>query len=120
VAPLDIDPGHLTGPADLPRVVAGVEMARALLTSPALTPHIGGVAPETRPLMSSRGPELRAAVVAQLNTYHHPVGTCRMGVTDDEMAVVDSIGSFTASPVCRWSRPRFSRLFLAQTRMSLR
>jgi choline dehydrogenase len=93
LAPLDIDPGHLTDPADLPRVVAGVELARVLLTSPALAPRIDAVAPETRPLMSADGTDVNATVVEQLNTYHHPVGTCRMGTAADDMAVVDATGT---------------------------
>jgi choline dehydrogenase len=93
LAPLDIDPGHLTDPADLPRVIAGVELARTLLTGRALASHIHDAAPETRPLMSAHGIVLRTAVVEQLNTYHHPVGTCRMGKSDDERSVVDSTGS---------------------------
>jgi choline dehydrogenase len=93
LAPLDIDPDHLGDPADLPRIVAGVERARELITTPALARHIDDVTAETRPLMSTRGAELEAAVVEQLNTYHHPVGTCRMGTADDDMAVVDSAGS---------------------------
>jgi choline dehydrogenase len=92
LAPLDIDPGHLADPVDLPRVVTGVELARQLTFSPAFSRHIVGLAPETRPLMSTHGAELRNAIIDQLNTYHHPVGTCRMGTAGDDMAVVDSIG----------------------------
>jgi choline dehydrogenase len=92
LAPLHIDPGHLTDQADLPRIASGVERARELLTSPALARHIRGTAPGTRPLMSTDDAELRSAVVDQLNTYHHPVGTCRMGTADDDMAVVDAAG----------------------------
>jgi choline dehydrogenase-like flavoprotein len=93
LAPLDIDPGHLTDPSDLPRIVAGVELARDLLTSRELGRHIGAAAPETTPLMSDHGAVLNTAVAAQLNTYHHPVGTCRMGAADDNMAVVDTAGT---------------------------
>jgi choline dehydrogenase len=92
LAPLDIDPGHLADPADLPRIISGVELARELVTAPPLTRHIDGVSPETRPLMSAHAAELRTAVFDQLNTYHHSVGTCRMGTADDDMAVVDSAG----------------------------
>jgi choline dehydrogenase len=90
LAPLNIDPGHLADPADLPRMVTGVELARELLTTPVLARHIDGVAPETRPLMSAHSSDLQTAIVDQLNTYHHPVGTCRMG--NDDLAVVDSAG----------------------------
>jgi choline dehydrogenase-like flavoprotein len=93
LAPLDIDPGHLTDPADLPRIIAGVELARELVTSPELARQIEEAAPETTPLTSAHGAELRTAIVDQLNTYHHPVGTCRMGTADDDMAVVDTAGN---------------------------
>jgi choline dehydrogenase len=93
LAPLDIDPGHLADPADLPRVVAGVELARELLTSPRLARYIQAAAPDTRPLMSEQGVNLSSAIVDQLNTYHHPVGTCRMGAPEDDTAVVDPAGS---------------------------
>jgi choline dehydrogenase len=71
-------------------MVTGVELARELLTTPVLARHIDGVAPETRPLMSAHSSDLQTAIVDQLNTYHHPVGTCRMG--NDDLAVVDSAG----------------------------
>jgi choline dehydrogenase len=92
LAPLDIDPGHLSDQADLPRILLGVELAQQLLANPQLARHIGGTAPETRSLVSADGAELRNAVVDQLNTYHHPVGTCRMGTSDDDRAVVDAAG----------------------------
>jgi choline dehydrogenase len=35
---------------------------------------------------------LEAAVLAEVESYHHPVGTCRMGPGTDRMAVVDPQG----------------------------
>ena len=36
--------------------------------------------------------DLEAAVLAEVESYHHPVGTCRMGPATDRMTVVDSQG----------------------------
>ena len=36
---------------------------------------------------------LEDAVRAEAQSYHHPVGTCRMGPASDGMAVVDAQGS---------------------------
>jgi choline dehydrogenase len=85
-APLRIDPGHLRDAADLPRFATGVRFARAIVE--AMAGRITGVAPATRPLLTDADPT--DAIVGQLNTYHHPVGTCRMGA--DPAAVVDARG----------------------------
>jgi choline dehydrogenase len=92
LAPLGIDPGHLTDSRDLPRIIAGLDLARQLVAAPPLKRCVTGVAESSRPLLSLHGSELSGAVVDQLNTYHHPVGTCRMGTAVDEMAVVDNVG----------------------------
>jgi choline dehydrogenase len=83
-APLEIDPGHLSDPGDLPRIAAGVRFARDIADAMGLT----DVAPMSEPLVRADDPS--AAIIDQLNTYHHPVGTCRMGT--DRTAVVDNRG----------------------------
>ncbi|BBZ11756.1 GMC family oxidoreductase [Mycobacterium branderi] len=90
-APLAIDPGYLTDPADLTRLVAGVELARQLAATAPFKRHIGSATAASQPLVSRHGDELRCAVTDHVNAYHHPVGTCRMGRSDD-MAVVDHTG----------------------------
>ncbi|MDB4976400.1 MAG: Choline dehydrogenase [Myxococcaceae bacterium] len=87
-APPSIDPRYLSDPGDrdLQTIVAGLRMARHLMTMPSLRPYIG------EPLLP--GPEvadtdeaLGAYVRAKTETLYHPVGTCRMG--SDADAVVD-------------------------------
>jgi choline dehydrogenase len=85
-APPWIDPGHLSDPGDLPRITSGVRLARRIVD--AMAPHIAGVAPTSEPLLTPDDPS--TAITDQLNTYHHPVGTCRMG--NDPNAVVDDRG----------------------------
>jgi choline dehydrogenase len=81
-----IDPGHLSHPNDLPRIATGVRLAHDI--TEAMAPFITGVAPTTESLLSTDDP--RGAIIDQLNAYHHPVGTCRMGT--DAGAVVDHRG----------------------------
>lgn len=40
----------------------------------------------------TKNSDLKAAVLAEINTYNHPVGTCRMGPTTDSTSVVDTHG----------------------------
>lgn len=89
-APLSVVPGHLDHPDDLPRIVDGVRQARRIAAAPPLAGHLGA---ETWPGPAVRDDEsLGNAVRAGMNTYHHPVGTCRMGPADDAGAVVDATG----------------------------
>ena len=83
--------GHLTDPHDLVRALEGIRAARALLRTAPLTDLVRG--DELRPapgVPDSEDEALAHALVASVGTYHHPVGTCRMGV--DDMAVVDPAG----------------------------
>ena len=87
-----IDHRFLTDPegADVRMLVDGVEILRELAATPALAPLVGR---ELHP-----GPDTftRDALVAHLyanpDNYWHPVGTCRMGLADDPLAVVDARG----------------------------
>ena len=56
------------------------------LAAPKLAEHPG-------PHVSDSSADLEAAVWGELETYHHPVGTCRMGPATENGAVVDSRGA---------------------------
>ena len=83
-APL-IDPGYLTDRADVTRLVQAVKLARDIFASTAFAPHLRG---ELMP-----GPDVRTDadierfVRDRADSYHHQVGSCRMGVDDN--SVVD-------------------------------
>lgn len=77
-----IDPGYLSAPADLERLVEGVRQCQALFATSALRGRVSG------PLEPGPGEtDLAEFVRSQAETLYHPVGTCRMG--DDEESVVD-------------------------------
>ena len=83
-APL-IDPGFLRDGRDLDRLEAGLLMIRQATASPAFSAAHTAEAwpgPEVR---TSAG--LRDYIRRTVDSYHHPVGTCRMG--PDAGAVVD-------------------------------
>jgi choline dehydrogenase len=80
-----IDPRYLTDPDDLRRMLAGAAVARELLATPSLAPHVG------EPMRPERWPADQAELERDLRRYaetlYHPVGTARMGV--DAESVVD-------------------------------
>ncbi|MFI7065663.1 GMC family oxidoreductase [Kribbella sp. NPDC050124] len=91
--PPRIDVAHLRHPDDLARMVdATIEARRIARTEPLATLITG---PELAP-----GPavpdDARTAIAdsirARVASYHHPVGTCRMGPDPDQDAVVDAQG----------------------------
>lgn len=83
-APL-IDPNYWDDPQDREASLNGLEIAREILTQPAMKPFL---AREALP-----GPDVKTRddlyeyACRLAKTQHHPVGTCRMG--HGEMAVVD-------------------------------
>ncbi len=83
-APL-IDPNYWSDPHDKEMSLNGLEIAREILSQPALKPFL---AREALP-----GPEVKSRedlfeyACRLAKTQHHPVGTCRMG--HGEMSVVD-------------------------------
>lgn len=80
-----VDPGYLSAPRDLERLVAGLRLAKKVLATDAMRPYAGGPYP---PYWNPRSDEEIAQWVRERGeTLYHPVGTCRMGV--DQAAVVD-------------------------------
>jgi choline dehydrogenase len=92
-APPRIDPAHLRHPDDVRRMVEVVVEARRLCRQGPLAGLVAG--PELAPgsgITDDDDSGLGAAVRSRVETYHHPVGTCRMGPDPSAGAVVDSRG----------------------------
>ena len=83
-APL-IDPGFLRDGRDLDRLEAGLLMIRQATASPAFSAAHTTEAWPGPQVRTSAG--LRDYIRRTVDSYHHPVGTCRMG--PDAGAVVD-------------------------------
>ena len=83
-APL-IDPGYLTNPSDVTRMIKGLRAAREIGAAHALAPF------GDKELFPGADADTDAACRAYLRstitTFFHPVGTCKIGT--DAMAVVD-------------------------------
>ena len=77
-----IDPQYLKASADADLILKGVERIRSIVNQPVLRRF--GLTTEILPGVMEGRDFLRI----HANTYHHPVGTCRMG--SDNLAVVDS------------------------------
>jgi choline dehydrogenase len=92
-APPRIDPAHLRHPDDLRRMVEVVREARRLCRQTPLARLVAG--PEMAPgpgIADGDESGLGTAARSRVDTYHHPVGTCRMGPDPSAGAVVDSRG----------------------------
>jgi choline dehydrogenase len=87
-----IDHRFLTDPegTDVAILIDGAEILRDLAATPALAPLVGR---EIHPGPDTFSREALAAhLYAHPDNYWHPVGTCRMGVDGDPLAVVDARG----------------------------
>jgi len=78
----------LSAPKDWETLRQGIAMMRRLVAQKALDPYRG------REIQPGRGVTSKADIDAFIRrtawTAHHPLGTCRMGRDDDEMAVLDT------------------------------
>lgn len=86
--PLDkplVNPNYLGVKADVERLVQGVKLAREIFATEAFS---SWVKQELMPGSDIQSDEqLRTFVKQKADSYHHQVGSCKMGL--DEMAVVD-------------------------------
>lgn len=81
-----IDPGYLTASSDLDRLIGAIRLSRELAASKGLRQWTGQELTPGPAITDDS--DLRAYVRENVNTWFHPVGTCKMG--DDSEAVVDS------------------------------
>ena len=76
----EVDLGYFSHPDDLPRLAEGLELVEAAVAHSPVRQLAGG----RRPSPPLTGPALREWIPTHVWTYHHPVGTCAMGVVVDE------------------------------------
>jgi choline dehydrogenase len=78
-----VQTGLLEDARDVRRLVDGIDLVRRLTRHPALAAFYGSlISPE-------EGADMREHVLTTYETYHHGVGTARMGAAGDDLAVVD-------------------------------
>ncbi len=83
-----IDPGYFSDARDLEDLKEGLNFAREIASQAAFDPFLGREIAPGSALQSEA--EMNEAVCAMATTGQHPVGTCKMGLSDDKNAVVDS------------------------------
>lgn len=88
----NVIPNWLTSQVDVEIAIASLKFLRRVFENPAMAEIIDGdeVAPGPEAVT---WPELEGAIRSGFRSMHHPVGTLRMGRTDDPDAVVDSEGN---------------------------
>jgi choline dehydrogenase len=89
--PPRIDPDYFSHPDDMPRMLEAVRVARRLARTKPLVDLTARTLSPAAQVRDTDGP-LGAAVLAGVSTYHHPVGTCRMGPDPGGGDVVDPRG----------------------------
>ena len=73
---------------DIDQIVEGIGIARGIMAQPAIARFVTG---EVRPGEIFASPaDLREYVRMASITLYHPVGTCKIGRADDDMAVLDA------------------------------
>ncbi|NLE81041.1 MAG: NAD(P)-binding protein [Rhodococcus sp.] len=83
-----IDPGYLADDSDVDGLVEAIRLSRELAASRGLR-HWTGSELVPGPQVSDNK-DLRAYVRQHVNTWFHPVGTCKMGTDSDPDSVVDA------------------------------
>jgi choline dehydrogenase len=88
-----VNPNWLGDPRDQEIAVAAFKQARAVFEAPAVKPVLIG--DEAFPGKNvTTDEQILNVVQTSSSTIHHAAGTCKMGLTNDTMAVVDSQGMF--------------------------
>ena len=91
--PPRIDVAHLRHPDDMRRMVEATLIARAISRTAPLNGLIDGAELAPGPSISDDDANaIAASIASRVSTYHHPVGTCRMGADPADGAVVDARG----------------------------
>ena len=86
-APVRIRQNFLATEKDMRTLRISIRMTRELFRTAQLKRFLG---PETAPGADTRtDADIDAFIRATADTVYHPLGTCKMGTADDEMAVVD-------------------------------
>ncbi|HXF86884.1 MAG TPA: choline dehydrogenase [Xanthobacteraceae bacterium] len=86
-APIRIHQNFMSTEREWKTLRAGLRLFRDIMGKPGMTPY---VAAETAPGPDARSDaDLDAHIRHTAITLHHPLGTCKMGPTSDEAAVVD-------------------------------
>lgn len=83
---IDTDFGR---PGDIEVIASGVEWLRKLANTDSLQGWFGE---ESAPNPSTTEKDLRNWISGNLCLFHHAVGTCKMGTSEDAMAVTDAHG----------------------------
>jgi choline dehydrogenase len=91
--PPHIDVAHLRDREDMARMVEATLEARRLSRTPPLAGFVTGAELAPGPAIGDGDTAALAhSIRGRAGTYHHPVGTCAMGPSPDDGAVVDARG----------------------------